>query len=290
MKNAHYIIFTLLFLSIYVITNYIDLENIEIEILENDSTQNKNNDQYLSKANEFTSLGQLRLSLYESNALANNESATDGVLIFFDTDGNNDVEASDAPDIPNLDENFSINNNGVLLSIETRAAPIDQEEIQLEVNTYRNINYTIVAEGISMQNAIASLYDNYEDITTEIPQNGTINYAYSVDSGIPQSIAGDRFKIIFEVETLSTSSSNLDNILLYPNPTDNGEFYLNVPLGTNDLSMSIYNILGSKLYSGKGYIGGSTITIGSDKGLSIGTYFVELKSKGKTAVKKLIVI
>lgn len=252
-------------------------ENVNIEITS------------VSSANDLTSLGQLRLSLYESSALANNETAADGVLIFFDTNGNNDVDANDAPDITNLDENFSINNNGVLLSIESRAAPVDQEEIQIEVNTYRNTNYTIVGEGISMQDAVAFLYDNYMDASTEIPQNGTINYDYSINSGIAESIAGDRFKIIFDVETLSVSTNNLDEILLYPNPTDLGKFYINVPLGMDDLSVSIYNILGSKLYSVSGYTGGSTINIDTDGMLSEGTYFVEFKSQGKTMVKKLVV-
>lgn len=287
MKNTYFTIFALLFLFIYINNYSRDSSILNIESLVDISIQDKPS---VIEANNLTSLGQLRLSLYESNALANNENAVDGVLIFFDTNGNNAVDANDAPDIPNLDENFSINNGGILLSIETRAEPEDQEEVLLEVNTYRDTNYTIVAEGVSIQTGIPFLYDNYTDVYTEIPQNGIINYAYSVNSGIPQSIAGDRFKIIFEVETLSTGNSDLDNILLYPNPTDLGKFYVNVPLGMNDLSVSIYNMLGSKLYSGKGYIGGSTITIESDKGLSIGTYFVELKSKGKTTVKKLIVI
>lgn len=280
MKSSYYVIFTITFLFVHTKTPVSDsnnYENINFEITQ------------VSEVDDITSLGQLRLSLYESNALTNSESAADGVLVLFDTNGNNDVDANDAPDIPNLDENFSTNNNGVLLSIESRAAPIDQEEIQLEVNTYRDTNYTIVAEGISIQNAIASLYDNYEDISTEIPQNGTINYDYSINSNIPQSIEGNRFKIVFEVETLSVGTSYLDNISMYPNPTDLGKFYINIPLGINDLNISIYNILGSKLYSGNGFAGGSKITIDTDDKLNVGTYLVEFKSKGKTTYKRLVV-
>ncbi|WP_431137961.1 hypothetical protein, partial [Psychroserpens mesophilus] len=78
--------------------------------------------------------------------------------------------------------------------------PIDEEEIQLEVNTYRNTNYTIVAEGISMQCATAFLYDNYLGISIEIPQSGTVNYDYSIISGVSASIANNRFKIIFAAD------------------------------------------------------------------------------------------
>lgn len=304
MKSAYHITFTLLILCLHARGYSLDSVNSKTEKiedtkmsnnrsrfnLENNSINNSCKQKLKPNVNDLTSLGQLRLSLYESSALANNETAADGILILFDTNGNNDVDANDAPDIPNLDENFSTNNNGVLLSIESRAAPIDQEEIQLEVNTYRSINYTIVAEGISMQNAIAFLYDNYTGVSTEIPQSGTINYSYSIDSGITQSVAGNRFKIIFDVETLSNNTSALDEVSLYPNPTDLGKFFVNVPSDINDLGITIYNVLGTKLYSSNGFAEGETITIVTSNILSVGAYFVEFISQGKTIVKKLIVI
>ena len=67
------------------------------------------------------STGQLRLALYESAALAANQSAADGVLVLVDDNGNNAV---DVPKFANLDENFATNNNGSLLSIQTRATPV----------------------------------------------------------------------------------------------------------------------------------------------------------------------
>ncbi|APY08797.1 hypothetical protein BWZ20_11015 [Winogradskyella sp. J14-2] len=150
----------------------------------------------------FVPQGQLRLSLYEDSALANSASPSDGFLIFFDSEGNNDIDIYDALDIPNLDENFSTNNNGLLFSIESRATPLDEEEIQLEVNTYRNSNYTIVAEGISMQCATAFLLDTYLNISTEIPQSGSVNYSYSINLGVPASLANDRFKLVFSANPL----------------------------------------------------------------------------------------
>jgi hypothetical protein len=239
--------------------------------------------------NAATSLGQLRFSLYESSALANNQSSIDGVLILFDTDGNNGIDANDALNITNLDENFAINNNGVLLSIESRAAPEDQEEIQLEINTYRNTNYTIVAEGISMQDATAFLWDTYTGMYTEIPQTGTVNYSYVVDSGNPASVAGDRFKVVFSAEVLSVSDYDVDRVLLYPNPTNIGKVYLNVPLGMDDLEITIYDVTGKRLYEKTGFTGGSKIAIDEVSRFSIGTYVVELSSQGKTITKKLII-
>ncbi|WP_430467386.1 T9SS type A sorting domain-containing protein [Winogradskyella ouciana] len=183
------------FFTIVLIFPLINESSINLKQKSKDKPRLKTED--LRRVNEFTSQGQLRLSLYESSALANNESATDALLILFDTEGNNAIDANDALHIPNLDENFATNNNGILLSVENRNTPQDGEEIQLEVNTYRNTNYTIVAEGIAMQCATAFLFDNYTNISTEIPQSGTVNYSYSITSGTPASIANDRFEVVF---------------------------------------------------------------------------------------------
>lgn len=187
--------FILSFFTIVLIFPLINESSINLKQKSKDKPRLKTED--LRRVNEFTSQGQLRLSLYESSALANNESATDALLILFDTEGNNAIDANDALHIPNLDENFATNNNGILLSVENRNTPQDGEEIQLEVNTYRNTNYTIVAEGIAMQCATAFLFDNYTNISTEIPQSGTVNYSYSITSGTPASIANDRFEVVF---------------------------------------------------------------------------------------------
>ncbi|WP_426429819.1 T9SS type A sorting domain-containing protein [Winogradskyella sp. HB-48] len=236
-----------------------------------------------------TSLSQLRLSLYESSAFANNDTATDGVLILFGANGNNGIDANDALSISNLDENFATSNNGELLSIENRAMPQETEEIQLEINTYRSTNYTIVAEGISIEGVTPYLYDDYTGTYTEIPQTGSVNYSYSVDAGITSSIANNRFKVVFFQSTLSTGSFGLDSVKLYPNPTNIGKFYLNVPLGMDDLEITIYDVLGTRLYNETGFNAGSRITVEAGSEFSMGTYFVELSSKGRTTTKKLII-
>ena len=89
--------------------------------------------------------------------------------------------------------------------------------------------------------------------------------------------------------SLSVENENiLEDVSLYPNPTNMDKFYLNVPLGMDDLDVTIYNILGAKLYHETGFTGGEvTINIGSK--LSMGTYFVKLSSQGRTTTKKLTI-
>ncbi len=237
----------------------------------------------------LASVGQLRLSLYENSALANGERATDGILILFDTVGNNGVDAFDALNITNLDENFATSNDGELLSIENRAIPQEEDVIQLETNTYRSTSYTIVSEGIAMEGPTAYLYDSFTGIYTEIPQTGEVSYSYSVDEGNPLSVEGDRFSVVFAGEALSVDDYDIGQIELYPNPTNIGKFYLDVPVGMDDLEVTIYSTLGLRLYHEKGFTGGSTLEIETGTLFSLGTYFVELSSQGKTITKKLII-
>ena len=57
----------------------------------------------------------------------------------------------------------------------------------------------------------------------------------------------------------------------------------------DDLEVTIYDVLGTKLYNEKGFNAGSRITVEAGSKFSMGTYFVELSSKGRTTTKKLII-
>ena len=235
------------------------------------------------------STGELRLSLYETSALAANQSAVDGILVLFDDAGNNAVDGSDAPKFTNLDETFSTSNNGTLLAIESRATPVDTDEITLSITTYRDNNYTIVAEGTAVQGEAPYLFDAYADVYTEIPQNGTVNYAYSIDDNIPASMDAERFTVVFGQQALTVSNLDIERIMLYPNPSNTGQFYLNIPQQMDDLEVTIYNALGAKLFYKTGFTAGQNVSIKTSFTRDQGLYFVNLTSKGVTTTKKLII-
>ncbi|WP_412561229.1 T9SS type A sorting domain-containing protein [Winogradskyella sp. MIT101101] len=270
----------------WVYTSGAGLSEVEIDQSAKDNSQVETD---IFRNGSTADQGQLRLSLYESGTLANGGTATDAVLVLFDSNGNNGVDAYDAVNITNLDENFATNNDGVLLSIENRATPVDEDEIPLEINTYRSTNYTIVAQGTAIQGATAFLYDAYLNVHTEIPATGIVNYDYTVDSSLPGTVANNRFKIVFSNSVLSIDDLNIANVLMYPNPTNLGKFYLNVPLGMDDLEVTIYDVLGVELYNNTGFNSGMEITIDLGAEFSMGTYFVHLNSQGKTVTKKLII-
>ena len=232
--------------------------------------------------------GQLNLKLYESAAYAESLPAADGVWVFFDEEGNNDVDNLDAIDFSNLDENFSTNNNGTLLSVENRATPAVGDEIQLEVNTYRATDYVLEATASALQGDTPFLVDTYLNQSVQLEQNETTTYAYSIDTSIADSFAGDRFKIIFQ-KALSVSERDLSNIVLYPNPSNSGQVYLNIPQGVNDLDVTIYNALGAKVYQSKVLATGNKIEVNARTIKNDGIYFVKFSSEGLTTTKKLII-
>jgi hypothetical protein len=141
------------------------------------------------------------------------------------------------------------------LRIENRAVPLDEGEIQLGINMYKNTNYTIVSEGIVMQGATAFLYENSTNISAKIRQSGIVNYNYSIDSAPSGSITAGRFKIVFAAMALSVNIDDMEDARLY--------------------------------YETGFTVGEVSIKIGSR--LSTGEYFVKLSSVVRTIAKKLTI-
>lgn len=253
------------------------------------STVDTETNVFRSSGDKTAVSGKLNLKLYEREAYTSNKTEADGLWIFFDDAGNNDLDGYDAAKFTNLDENFAIANNNNLLSIENRATAIDSDKIQLHISTYRNSQYTLVAKTEGLTGETPFLHDAYTNIYTELPLNGSVEYSYSVDENISASIAEDRFTIVYQVVSLSVTKQEIIGIQMYPNPTSLGKFYLNIPLGMDDLEVEIYSTLGAKLYHTNEFTPGSKTSINTNFALSQGVYFVNLSSQGETVTKKLVV-
>ncbi|MFD2724911.1 HYR domain-containing protein [Hyunsoonleella rubra] len=234
------------------------------------------------------STGQLSLNLFEANAFANNDTAADGILIFFDDNGNNAVDFLDAPKFPNLDETFGTYTDGSFLSVENRATPTEFDEIQLQIYQYRNTNYVMVVNATDLQGGVPYLLDTFTGISTEIPQSGTIAYAFNINASDTGSVSANRFKIVFSATTLSTENAELSKLLLYPNPASEGFVNLSIPQGMDDLELTIYNTLGAELLHMKNFKS-NKVTIATSFAKQQGVYFVKLASNGNTITKKLII-
>ena len=226
----------------------------------------------------------LRLSLYDTAKPAD---AVDGLIVAFDASENNAVNDNDAAKLTNFNENMATSNSGKLLSIEKRAIPTATDEIQLNITKYKGTSYSLKVQGSGLTET-PFLVDAFTGTNTEIPQDGTVDYAYTVDAGNPDTTSANRFKLIY-----STTLKNIDNavsgFVLYPNPSKSNSFNVMVPQSMSRASLTVSNLLGQKLYSQNDLQSGATVRVNVSNVNTAGVYLVSLTSEGKTSTTKWIV-
>ena len=230
----------------------------------------------------------LSLALYNTAVLEQNGYPLDGLVVDFDANGSNAVNQNDASKLTNFDESMASSNNGKLLSIEKRAMPTDSDEIPLNITKYRGTSYSIKAEGTGLTGPTPYLLDQYANKTTEIPQDGSVNYAYTVDVAIPASIAADRFKLIY-AKTLKTIDNAVTSFALYPNPSKTNSFSVAIPQSIGTASLTVSNMLGQQIYSQNDLQSGTTVNVTASNVKTTGVYLVSLTLEGKTTTTKWIV-
>lgn len=232
---------------------------------------------------KVSAMSNIGLTLYDS---ASNR--LDVLKIAFDASETNDVNQNDASKMNNFDESMASSNNGKLLAIEKRAIPTDSDEIPLSITKYRGTSYTIKAEGTGLTGSTPYLLDQFANKTIEIPQDGNVNYAYTVDAAIPASIASDRFRLIY-AKTLKTIDNAVASFALYPNPSKTNSFSVAIPQSLTKASLTVSNMLGQKLYSQNDLQSGTTVNVTASNVKTAGVYLVSLNSEGKTTTTKWIV-
>ena len=221
--------------------------------------------------------------------LDGNYNRLDVLRISFDGSQTNEVNENDASKMTNFDENMATFNSGKLLSIEKRALAVETDVIPLNITKYRGTYYNIKVQGTGLTGPTSYLVDTYSNKTTEIPQNASVSYAYTVDTSEPASIAADRFKITFTNSTLNTIDTAMEGFTLYPNPSKSDSFYLVVPQSMNAASITVSNLLGQKLYSQNDLQSGATTRVTVSDVKTAGVYLVRLTSQGRTSTSKWIV-
>ena len=230
----------------------------------------------------------LQLTLYDSASLSSNGSPADGMLVLFDASNNNAVDDQDARKLANMDETFSSINTGISLSVESRATAQILDEIPLKITQYRTTNYTLVATGTNLVGEKGYLLDQLTQIYTEIPKTGTVNYPFTVATTNTASTAADRFKIVFQNKSLHTVEPDWANqISMYPNPSTDGKFTINIPSGFEGAKLNLNNELGQELY--QTILTTTAVKVNPNRVLASGIYFVKIEHEGKTTTRKLII-
>jgi hypothetical protein len=243
---------------------------------------------YRNSNQNSSTTSNIKMRLYNSNSLALNQTALDGSIIFFDDSNNNGVDQNDAAKFANPDEMFSTFNSGTLVSIEKRMQPISSDIIPIRISQYRGTNYTIVAEGENLNGVPAYLHDQFLQTYTEVPQNGTVDYVFSISSTVTQSSASDRFRIVYNNPLLSAANNEWANFTMYPNPSKQGNFTILLPQTISNGTVTLFNALGEKIFTQE-FVSERQFNVKPNQPLASGIYFVELQYDSLKSVKKLII-
>lgn len=231
----------------------------------------------------------ISIALYDLEAFTNNETPRDGSLIRFNDNYNSSFDNLDASKAGNLDENLGTLSEGNLLSIDSRALPVEGDEISLSISNYKKTDYTLQFRISDFENTTAYLVDNYLDTQTLLTNSNETLVQFSVDSDEPQSLSDDRFEIIFTQNVLGVDTFNESLLTVFPNPVSNGQLTLNLVNGNlRDANIEIYNMLGQKVLSENVSTSTQQTTINTSK-LNSGVYIVNATIAGNTISKRIII-
>ena len=228
--------------------------------------------------------------MLREDSQSNLSNSIDGVIINFNSNFENTVDAGDAAKLFNLDENLAVKNGNDLLSIENKKLPLAGDELQLANYTYRGKDYQFKIHVSEFNMLKASLFDAYLNTYTPLPNNNVTWVSFSVDEDIAASVDPNRFKIVFEANNLDATSDHLEsNFQLYPNPSMGDVVYIKGEnfLGS-EVNIEIYDVLGNRV-SEKKYSDSSSDTLAINvSSLSVGMYIVKVNSQGKSFSRKLL--
>jgi len=232
----------------------------------------------------------LRVTLYETAALALNAMPADGFVVKFDTAYSNEVNAFDASKPSNQDEHMGTMNSGKVLSYESRNLPTGTDVVPISLIRYRNTNYTFKILINNITSARPYLKDKYTGTKTALSE-GENSYAFSVNQAVAASIETNRFDVVFEENVMLNikSSDILKSAQIYPNPVTENQFFIKLPATTQVNAVKIINVLGQEVYGVKPVLKDGLTEIKPNTILKSGIYMVSIDC-GKNIIKQKVIV
>jgi hypothetical protein len=255
------------------------------------------NDKYVAATNENvyknqgvktnTTTTSLRLTLFEKEAFTNLQTPADGALLLFNDNYSNTVDSNDANKMSNLDETMSVLVDNTKLSIGSFQYPQESTVFPIIIDQYRYTNYTLVAKLDNYNGLIPYIHDKFSQTYTEV--NSTINYPFSVDQNNSFSSANNRFEVVYKTgSSLSIADFTTESVSLYPNPSTNNGFNLELPLEAANVNIKIYNMLGQEIAVKLNETNSNTINCETATSLPAGLYQVVITKDNSKIIKKWI--
>ncbi|MGM0634436.1 MAG: T9SS type A sorting domain-containing protein [Bacteroidota bacterium] len=219
---------------------------------------------------------EISLKLYDANSYADDNTSLDAIRIKFAENGINTLDEFDMYKPENPHENFTRMLGSELITIERRAMPEHEEILPLFVNQYKDEDYIIDFESVNFpENYKVYIKDDYLDETELISGENSLYY-FSIDHNVNASKAYNRFSIVFIDETFSTTTEEVQEVSLFPNPVQEDYFYLQLNnWQTDNLQVEIFSLTGNKVHETNAAVTSNKLQI-SDVKLSSGMYIVKL--------------
>ena len=225
--------------------------------------------------------------LFTASNYTANGPVHDSFGIYFNQNYNNLATTMDAVKAFNFDENIAIENGGKILSHDFRSLPLETEELSLYMNNHRNADYVLKLNSSQFEEQRVYLKDQFASTSTLL-KTGENLYTFHVDLTNSQSIAKDRFSILFEKSTLGIAGEDVNpTITIFPNPVADQNLTISVRNTMTSMTIKIHNTLGQEIYRNEAVVknGTATIPVGN---LSKGVYLITIASEGSEVTKRFI--
>lgn len=151
--------------------------------------------------------------------------------------------------------------------------------IEISINGKKQYRYTINGEGYSSQNSGSEFFGLGNNTTLDYVKvtwlSGTEDIFYNVSSN-------QKLHVV-EGSTLSVSKDEINNISIFPNPSD-GKVKIHTNL--NSYKISLFNLFGALILDKHDLKNNTNVDLTF---LESGVYFIKIISSGNELIKKLII-
>jgi hypothetical protein len=233
-------------------------------------------------------LHKLSITLHEMDGQLPSTNIVDGASIVFGPNYDSAFTTDDTGKFSNVDEDLAIYHGTSRVSIDKRNYPSIAEQINLGITKYRFTNYQFRFDLSKYFGITPYLLDNFTNTYTELTPGSNINYSFSVQTSNTETTSLDRFKIVFENQTLSTPQFNY-LVTLYPNPSVDGSFTISTNQDIQNMKVVLYNNLGQEINLHTNLTTSNSLVCKPNVNLNSGVYIVELINENGRFTKKLII-
>ena len=237
-----------------------------------------------------TNLARLELQAYETSVLASGGNPLDAAVSVFNNQFTNAYDNGDAMKLSTGYENLSFLNNNIELAIDARPQVSSTDELLVQLLWFKpNKNYSFKTIFSNFDvTSTPFLLDTYLNQYTPLANDASSSVAFTTTSD-PASYNLNRFKIVFQNTTLSTSNFNATHVTVYPNPIVENVFTITLPTFiTGEVGVKLINTLGQKVYELKTNAQ-NLIVIKPNQILANGMYLLQISNQGTTITKKIII-